>query len=184
LAHHQTKAQTQGRTIVCIDESGLSQRPHRVGTLATGGQTPVLQFAFNWKALPVVAGTTWGNFYFRMSPDSFRAPQEVQLLEHPRRHLRGPMVIVWDGLPAHRRALVQDFIASQKGRVVVEYLPAYAPELNAVEHIWGYWKQHELPNACPKDSWQLSEGARRTLLRAPHRPSLIAAFWKQSSLFL
>src|SRR5689334_4706080 len=29
-----------------------------------------------------------------------------------------------------------------------------------VEHLWGHRKQHELPNVCPKDSWQLSEGTR------------------------
>ena len=33
----------------------------------------------------------------------------------------------------------------------MEYLPPYAPELNPVEYIWSYWKQHELPNVCPKD---------------------------------
>ena len=35
--------------------------------------------------------------------------------------------------------------------IVTEYLPPYAPELNPVEYIWAYWKQHELPNVCPKD---------------------------------
>src|SRR5207237_10775282 len=65
----------------------------------------------------------------------------------------------------------------------VEYLPAYAPELNPVEYIWGYWKQHELPNVCPTDYWQLSEAARCTLRPMRHRPRLITAFWKQASLW-
>jgi transposase len=30
------------------------------------------------------------------------------------------------------------------------YLPPNVPELNPVEYIWGYWKQHELPNAADK----------------------------------
>jgi hypothetical protein len=24
----------------------------------------------------------------------------------------------------------------------------------------GHWKHHQLPNVCPKDLWQLNEGAR------------------------
>jgi hypothetical protein len=36
-------------------------------------------------------------------------------------------------------------------RRAVERLPAYAPELNPVEYIWGYWKQHELPNFRPNN---------------------------------
>lgn len=27
-------------------------------------------------------------------------------------------------------------------------MPAYAPELNPVEYIWGYMKQRELGNLC------------------------------------
>ena len=46
-----------------IDESGLSQRPHRCRTWSPKGQTPVLQYSFNWKKLSAVAGITWWNFY-------------------------------------------------------------------------------------------------------------------------
>jgi len=49
-----------------------------------------------------------------------------------------------------------------------------------VEFIWAYWKQHELPNVCPKDYHQLSEAARRTLRRMRRRPRLISAFWATS----
>jgi len=58
--------------------------------------------------------------------------------------------VVWDRLPAHRSRLVQDYIASLQGWIATAYLPPYAPELNPVEYLWAYWKQHELPNVCPK----------------------------------
>ena len=62
----------------------------------------------------------------------------------------GKLLIIWDGLPVHRSRLVREFVASLAGHIHLEYLPAYAPELNPVEYIWGYCKQHELPNLCPK----------------------------------
>jgi transposase len=52
-------------------------------------------------------------------------------------------------------------LAAHNGRLAAEQLPAYAPELNPVEYIWGYWKQHELPNFCQRDFGQLSYQARR-----------------------
>ena len=67
-----------------------------------------------------------------------------------------------------------DYIASLQGWIHTEYLPPYAPELNPVE--WAHWKQHELPTVCPKDYYQLSEAARRTLRRMRRRPRLITAF--------
>jgi hypothetical protein len=42
-----------------------------------------------------------------------------------------------------RGASLQD--SSQPG--APEYLPAYAPELNPLENLWGYWKHHELPTS-------------------------------------
>jgi transposase len=92
------------------------------------------------------------------------------------------MILVWDRLFTHRSHLVQDYIASLCGCIDQEYLPAYAPDLNPVEYIWAYWKQHELPNVCPQDCWQLSQAARRTFGRMRRRPRLIKAFWKQASL--
>ena len=57
------------------------------------------------------------------------------------RHLPGKLLVVWDGLPAHRARLVSEFIRAQRGRLAIERLPGYAPELNPAEYIWGYWKQ-------------------------------------------
>ena len=90
---------------------------------------------------------------------------------------------MWDRLPAHRSRLVQDFVACQNGRIHMEYLPAYAPELIPTEYIWGHCKHHKLPNACPKDFAQLKHGARHALRNMRRRPTLITAFWKQASLW-
>lgn len=161
----------------------MSQRPHRCRTWAPRGQTPILQYNFNWKSLSAVAGLTFLNFYFRLYAGSIKSPQVVDFLKALVRHIRQPLTLVWDRLPAHRSRLVQDYIAGLDGRIIQEYLPAYAPELNPVEYIWAYWKQHELPNVCPKDYWQLNEAARRTLRRMPRRRRLITAFWQQASLW-
>jgi hypothetical protein len=143
------KALCERRTIVFIGESGLSERPHRVRTWAPRGQAPVLQYHFNWKVLSATAGLTWWNFYFRLYPAAIRAPQVVDFLSHLMRHLPGKLLVAWDGLPAHRARLVSEFIRAQR-------LPGYAPELNPVEYIWGYWKHHALPNFCPRDFGQMS----------------------------
>ena len=98
------------------------------------------------------------------------------------RHIKQPLLIVWDRLPAHRSRLVQEFIELSEGHIATEYLPPYAPELNPVEYIWAYWKQHELPNVCPKDYWELDQRARKALRRMRRKPRWIAAFSKQSAL--
>ncbi len=101
LAGCKKNAVKQGRMIVFIDESGLSERPHRYRTWAPRGETPVLQYHFRWKTLSLMAGITWWNFYFRLFPGSIKAPQIIEFLQHLMRHLRRPLLVIWDGLPGH-----------------------------------------------------------------------------------
>lgn len=130
-----------------------------------------------------MAGITVWSFYFRLFAGSIKAPQVIEFLRHLQRHIGGQLTIIWDGRPVHRSRLVREFVACQRGRIQLEYLPAYAPELNPVEYIWGYCKQHELPNLCPKDFGQLSWAARRALRRMRRRPTLVESLWKQADLF-
>ena len=55
----QTVRHREDRTIVFVDENGLSMRPHRVHTWAPRGQTPVLRETFSWDQLSVSAGLTY-----------------------------------------------------------------------------------------------------------------------------
>ena len=130
----------------------------------------MLQFNFNWEKLSVSAGLTLRNFYFRLYPGAIGKEQVIDFLKALVRHIDRPLLIVWDRLPAHRSRLVQEFIQLSEGHIATEYLPPYAPELNPVEYIWAYWKQHELPNVCPKDYGELNERARKALRRMHRKP--------------
>ena len=182
MAGVKKKPKNEGRTIIFIDESGLSQRPHRCRTWAPRGQTPVLQYHFNWKTLSAMAGVTWWNFYFRLFPGTIRSPQIIEFFSHLLRHIPGKLLIVWDGLPAIAAAPC-GILCNSRGRLWLEFLPAYAPELNPVEYLWSHWKQHELPNFCPTTFGQLSHYARRAFRRMCRRPTLVIAFWQQADLF-
>lgn len=85
--------------------------------------------------LSAIAGITFWQFYFRIYPGSIKAPQVVEFLKHLLRHIPGEIVLVWDGLLVHRSRMVRQFFAEQLGRNELEYLPAYATELNPVEYI-------------------------------------------------
>jgi hypothetical protein len=84
-----------------------------------------------WVSSVSVRGTWW-RFYFRLYPGTIRSPQVVEFLDHLRRHLRGKLLIVWDGLRQHRSRMIRDYVDELNGQIHLEYLPAYAPELNPV----------------------------------------------------
>jgi transposase len=153
-----------------------------VKTWAPIGQTPVLQYRFNWKQLSLIAGVTYWNFYFRFFPGAIKSPQIVAFLQALIRQIDGPLLIIWDGLPAHRSKQVRDFIDTLNGQIQLERLPAYAPELNPVEYLFGYTKQRELANLCVRTIDEVKRYASRRLRSLQRRPSLITAFWQQAEL--
>jgi transposase len=160
----------------------LSERPTRVKTWAPKGQTPVLQYSFTWKQLSVIAGISFWNFYFRLHAGAIRGPQFVEFLQALARHIHGKLLIIWDGLPGHRSRVVRDYVDALDGRIVLETLPPYAPELNPVEIIWAYLKQRELPNLCLCTIGEVGSYARNRLKSMQRRPRLITAFWQQAEL--
>ena len=169
--------------IVFIDESGLSERPCRVRTWAPRGQTPVLQYSFSWKTLSVIAGVSFWRFYFRLYKGTIRTPQVIEFLKVLQEAIGKKLLIIWDRLQAHRSKLVRQHVEAQDGRIVLEFLPAYAPEMNPVECVWGYLKHHAMPNYCAADLGDLASRARRNLRSMQRRPTLVRAFWQQAELF-
>ena len=176
-------AARQGRIIVFIDESGLSERPCRARTWSPKGQTPVLQYSFSWKQLSVIAGVSFWRFYFRFFPGSIKSPQVVEFLKALHKTIGGRLLIVWDRLQAHRSRLVKEYLESLGAQIALEYLPAYAPELNPVEYIWGYLKHHAMPNFCARDLGDLKRRASHSLRSMQRRTTLVTAFWQQAELF-
>ena len=122
----------------------------------------MLQYHFRWKTLPMMAGITWWNFYFKLFPGSIKAPQIIEFLQHLQRHLRRRLLVIWDGLPGHRSIAVRDFVASQGERLTLEFLPGYAPELNPDEGVWKLAK-HALANGCPMSIADLKPSLARVL---------------------
>ena len=146
----------------------------------------MLTFNFNWKSLSAIAGLTLRHFYFQLHPGAIKGPQVIGFLRQLQRQLPSRILLIWDGAPVHRSRLVQDFLQANSAWLHVERLPAYAPEPNPVEYLWGYWKKTELANFGPSDIWELDPFASQALKRIrrrTRRPQLLAAFFRQAALF-
>ena len=70
-------------------------------------------------------------------------------MTHLLRHLPGAVTVVFDNASIHKAKAVQTFVQDNE-RLSIVYLPPYAPELNPVELVWAYVKQHVLANCCPE----------------------------------
>ena len=176
------KAEQEERTIVFVDECGFSQKSTAKKTWAPEAETPVMEMNFNWDKLSVIGGISLKSIYFQIHEESIKSDEVIGFLDHLQRYIGGKLLVIWDGLPAHRSKAVAEYLATTKGRVWVERLPAYAPELNPIEYLWGNVKGTDLANFSPKDLWELSTAAKKALTKRRRRPKIIRAFWIQTEL--
>ena len=70
-------------------------------------------------------------------------------------------MLLWDGLGGHTSRRMHTYLASQRAWLTVERLPAYAPELNPVEPMWGNVKTRGLANHCAPDLEALGRRSTR-----------------------
>jgi putative transposase len=84
-------------------------------------------------------------------------------LKHLLRHLRGPVVLLWDRGTIHRRKEVKQYILKHS-RLQAEYFPAYAPEVNPSEYVWNQ-ADHVLANSAPEDLAELKGFLRNSTRR-------------------
>jgi len=158
-------------------------------TWAPRGKTPVLTHPFNWKRMSVSAVVGYAPrgddawLVFGTRPGSYDEDSLVEFLGQLHGHLGGDKVtIIWDGLPSHRSKLMKAYVASQRHWLVVERLPAYAPDLNPVELLWGNLKGTELANFCPATLDEAATAADAGLCRIGEDAQLCWAFLHHTGL--
>jgi len=160
---------------VCVEEAGFYLLAGVVKTCAPCGQTPVLRVPLTRDHLSVISAVTpQGKLYVMVQERAFQAEDVVRFLRHWLRHIPGQLLVIWDGLPAHRSQVVKDFLAQGAAtRLHLERLPGYAPDLNPDEGIWHYLKHVELKNVGCQDFVHLRMELRKASQRLRHKSHII-----------
>lgn len=120
--------------------------------------------------------------YLRWHPDqNVRYPEVIEFLRNLLRHLPGRLIVIWDRGKPHVAGPTRDWIQKHP-RLVVERLPAYAPDLNAVDHLWSDLKGHDLANHGLLDLPSLQHEAQRSGQRIGQRQDLLKGFVRHTHL--
>ena len=89
---------------------------------------------------------------------------------------------MWDGLGAHRSRAMRAFLATQRDWLVVERLPAYAPDLNPVEALWSNLKGQELANLACDTLGEVIQATRQGIDRVRRAWWLPYSFLRRTGL--
>ena len=180
------RARRERRALVFEDESGFYLLPGLVKTYAPEGCTPVIREKQTRDHLSVMGGMTpEGKVYTLARQESLNGLHSIEFLIHLLRVAGGRLLVIWDGSPIHRRAEVKEFVSGTRGKVRLEALPGYAPDLNPWdEGGWNHLKHVQLRNVVSRDLEELHEQFHLAVNRLRHRPHVVRSFFAQAGLAL
>jgi hypothetical protein len=120
--------------------------------------------------------------YWRTDPEhDIDAAGVVAFLRDLLGHLRGKVVVAWDGGSNHEGPLIRALLRRYP-RPHLERLPGYAPDLNPVELIWSYLKHGLMANFVPRHVEHLDRVVAGHLDEVRSEPALIKSLWAGSKL--
>ena len=158
-------------------------------TWAPKGQTPI---HYSWDRrdrLSVISAISLSpqrcrlGLYFEVFDHNITAEQAEPFVADLLNHFQRGIILVWDRWSVHRsaaRRLRERF----SRRLQIEWLPAYAPDLNPTEQVWNRTKYVELPNYIPDDLTTLEKKVRQCLGRQRKQTRLLRSHFKHAKLKL
>lgn len=189
LAANQKKARRRGATVVFLDETGFLLQPVTRRTWAPRGETPIQRVSARHDRLSAIGavslaprrraiGVRW-KFY----DDNIRAGDVVAFIRHLYARIRRPLIVVLDRFNVHRSAAGQ--LQEKRMRWFdVEWLPAYAPDLNPVEALWSCTKHGDLANYAPDDLFDLGDAVVSALDRQRRDRRIKESYFQTAQLDL
>ena len=158
-------------------------------TWAPQGQTPV---HYSWDRrdrLSVISALTVSpkrrrlGLYFDIHDHNINTDTFESFVCWLRLQIRRGIILVLDRWSVHRsaaRRLVERF----GSKVQIEWLPAYAPELNPVEQVWSHTKYADLANYIPDHVEALVEEVIDSLDHTANEQRLLRSFFRRAGLTL
>ncbi len=158
-------------------------------TWAPRGQTPI---HYSWDRrdrLSTISAITVSperrrlGLYFDICDHNIVTDDFETFVETVLRRLRRPIILVMDRWQVHRAGALRLLQRFPK-RVEIEWLPAYAPDLNPVEQIWNRTKYTDLANYIPNDILSLGREVARSIRYTRSQHALLRSFFRHCGLGL
>ncbi len=127
IAH---RAKAEGAEIYLWDESGFRAGDVREKTAALSGKAPVVQAAGRRQSLGAAyAVNSKGGFWHATYKGGLTGELFVELLGKLICRRKKSLHLLVDGLPAHKKKCVKEYVASLNGSLQLHFLPCQALEL-------------------------------------------------------
>jgi transposase len=177
------RARQQGADIFFLDEVGVRSDSPLGRSYGLKGQTPVVKTSGQRQKINAISAVNAkGAFWYKVYGGTLTAALFLVMLQDLMKGRKKPIMLVVDGLPAHRAKVVARYVRSTKGRLELHFLPPYAPDLNPDEFVWSHLKQNGTSKKPLRKNEALRQRVETDLAEIKQDRSLVRSFFKAPSV--
>ena len=130
------RAAKENAVIYFGDETGMRSDHQADKSYAPQGQTPVIKKTGQRFSLNMISAiSNKGHLQFMILEGRFNGEVFKTFLQQMIKYSRQKIYFVTDGHPAHKTKMLNEWLAENKDRIEVFFLPPYSPELNPQEYV-------------------------------------------------
>jgi transposase len=177
------QAKRDGAQILFWDESGFRADTVHGKTWGLRGQTPIVHRPGQRQSISAASAVgARGEFWFCTYAGGLNGEIFIDLLRQLMHRRKKPVRLILDGLPAHKRSIVRDYVASTNGKLSLHFLPGYAPDLNPDELVWSHVKRTGTARRPLQKGEQLRGRIDSELATVRADPTLVRSFFQAPSV--
>lgn len=177
------EARKRGAEIYFWDESGFRADVVQGTTWGVQGRTPIVAVPGQRQSVSAASAiNARGGFWFATYKGGMSAELFIEMLKVLMLRRKKPLYLILDSLPAHKAKIVQEYVASTKGRLELHFLPGYAPELNPDELVWNHMKRTGTAKSPLAKGESLHDRIDVELLEIQRNPGLVRSFFRTESV--
>jgi transposase len=177
------QAKAEGAEIYFWDESGFRADTVHGKTWGVRGHTPVVARPGQRQSFSAASAVNAnGAFWFSTYDGALNAELFIELLQQMMKYRRKPLHLVLDSLPAHKKAIVRDYVAATEGKLTLHFLPGYAPDLNPDELVWSHVKRTGTARRPLQRGEKLRDKIEDQLAQLQQMPRMIRSFFRTPSV--
>ncbi len=177
------EANALGASIFFCDEASVRTDHHAGTTWAPVGRTPVVRGTGNRTSVNMISAVSArGKLHFSVIEGNTNAENFIEYLKKLMHDIPGKTFLIVDGHSAHTAKITRQFVADNKDRLKLFFLPPYSPELNPDEWVWKNIKHDRVGRMAARSKDELRKGVERAVARLQSAAEIVKGFFADPDL--
>ena len=179
----QKRAKEENVEIQWGDETGVRNNCQHGRSYAPKGKTPTKKSMSKRFSLNMISTVTnQGKVRFMIYSENMNSDKFIEFLNQLIKNSDQKIFLILDNLRVHHSYIVKDWIAENKEKIELFFLPAYSPEKNPDEYLNCDLKQGLSSKPAPKNQENLKENLENHMLMLTQNPERVQKYFNHKDI--